>query len=232
MTDQRAGGSTLLCDFIVKHQLEEIAPKEVVDFGPGAGKYGRMIREVLPKGCVAVAVEGYKKTAEMLSENGWYDEIHHSLLQAWIAEDSRHFDVAIFGDVLEHLTSGEIHQVMKKCIQKFDHIIIVAPLHEIFQDTLYENSLEIHKTYMTSRFFDRYDPIEKNIVRGKDDEGNDWTIMNVHIVVGSKRDPFYRRTSKFVFHLCMMVLQPVGLARPFVDFLTLNLARYKWLLRG
>ena len=227
ITKQQYGSSSSLCDYILKHQIEEIGPKEVIDFGSGCGKNGRIAKEVLGKDCRLIAIEGYERTAKMLVEQGIYHEVQHDLLQVWIQRDSHHYDLAIFGDVLEHLTLREIHWVIKKSIKKFDHIIIVTPLQEIFQEETYGNPLEVHRTYIISCFFDRYSPIEKHIVRG-----TKWTIMNVRILSKLKKDPLYRRMSWYIFQECMIVLQPLGLARPFVNFLKRYLIKYKWLLRG
>lgn len=41
------GFSTWLCDYIVQHQVAVLKPREVVDFGAGAGKNGRLVRGAL-----------------------------------------------------------------------------------------------------------------------------------------------------------------------------------------
>jgi hypothetical protein len=220
------GSSSSLCDYILKHQLEEIVPKEVVDFGAGAGKIGKIVKESLGLSCRIVAVEGYERAANWLVEQGCYDEVHYDLLQRWIDKDTQHYDLAIFGDVLEHLTPREIHQAIKRSLKKFDCIIIVCPLQDIFQNAWYENPLEVHRTYIVSHFFDRYKPIEKHIVRG-----DDWTIMNVRISSELKTNRFYRHYAWSAFHVLILLLQPLGLARFFVDFLKRYCNRYKWLLR-
>ena len=137
------------------------------------------------------------------------------------------FDLIIFGDVLEHLRPREIHRVVNLCLRTFKKLIIVCPLHDIFQEDLFGNPLEVHRTYVTANFFDRYHPVEKHIVWGRR-----YTIMNVLIVPDAKIEPFYRRVSWWIFHRCMLLLQPVGLARPFVNLLKKTLIRFRWLLRG
>jgi SAM-dependent methyltransferase len=220
------GSSTSLCDYILRQQIKQVGPKDVVDFGAGGGKNGRLVKQVIGKGCRLIAVEGFERTVNMLSAQGLYDDVQHDLIQNWIKSESRSYDLAIFGDVLEHLTSREIHGIIKKSRRIFKTIIIIAPLHDIFQDEAYGNPLEVHRSYITQRFFDRYYPVEKHIVRG-----NGRTIMNVRIVSDLKIEPCYRRTFWAVFHLSMVVLQPLGLARPAVNLLKRFFLRYKWLLR-
>jgi hypothetical protein len=226
------GISSFLLDYIIMHQIKEIAPKQVVDLGAGGGKNGRLIKESLGNRCRLVAIEGYEKTVQMLVEQGLYHEVHHELLQDWIQKDSHHYDLAIFGDVLEHLTPKEIHCVIKQSITKFDHIIITSPLYDIFQEQSYNNPLEVHRTYLTSSFFDRYNPIEKHLVHKRTRSGIDLTMMNVCISTKKNVNPIYRRISWPILHSCMMVIQPLGMARPFVNFLKRYFLKYKWLIRG
>jgi hypothetical protein len=226
---EQYGSSASFCDYILMHQLTEIKPRQIVDFGAGGGKIGKIVRQVLDENVRLIAVEGCEKTVRMLCSQGVYDEVNHTLIQKWDFEDSTKYDMAVFGDVLEHLTPGEIHAVIRRSIKKFRHIIVICPLHEIFQKEIYGNPLEIHRTYVTSAFFDRYNPIEKHIVRGID--GIEWTIMDVRIVSADKAAPIYRRVSWFVFHNTILILQPLGLARPFVNMLKRFVMKYKWLLK-
>jgi hypothetical protein len=220
------GISSSQADFILRHQIAESKPDQIVDFGAGAGKNGRIAREILGKDVKLMAVEGYKKTADMLSELTLYDEVHHCLIQNWIDNNIDKYDFAIFGDVLEHLTHKEIHNVIRQSLKVFDRIIIICPLHDVLQENLYNNPLEVHKSYITSSFFDKYNLLEKHIIRG-----SEWTIMNVVIVPNNKCVPLYRKLSLFLFHKCMIVLQPIGLALPFVNFLRHTMIRFKWLLK-
>jgi hypothetical protein len=221
------GSSVEICDYVLRHQIAQLEPRSIVDFGAGAGKNGRIAREILGNAVRLVAVEGFEPTARMLEAGGPYDEVRHILIEDWIARDpDGRYDLAIFGDVLEHLAPSEIRRVMKICLRRFATIIVVIPLHNIYQDEAYGNRLEIHRAYITSGFFDRYRPVEKHIVRG-----DGWTIMNVcvHADIGSPR--LHRRAAECVFHVTMIVLQPLGLARPLVTFIKKHFLKYKWVLK-
>jgi hypothetical protein len=211
-SSQQLGSSVAICDFVIEEQLRKLAPKSVVDFGAGAGKNGIIVRRIVPE-CELVAVEGYEPAVQSLRTGGVYNKVHHALLQEWVADGSDRFSLAIFGDVIEHLTPRQIHSVLSICLKRFDHIIIVVPLHDIFQDDSYGNELEIHRAYITESFFDRYMPIEKHIVEGG------YTIMNVRIDSSRERAPLVRSIPWKIFHCFMLVLQPLGLARVFVNLL-------------
>ncbi len=226
---KKYGSSATLLDYVLKQQVADIGPKEIVDFGAGGGKNGRLMREVLGNDCKLVAVEGYEKTAQMLGEQGIYDEVRHDLLQKWLEENSEHRDLAIFGDVLEHLTHKQIYRVLDDSLKSFDHVIVVAPLHDLFQDASYGNTLEIHRTYITSRFFDRYNPIEKHIAKSLN-KSEKWTIMNVRLSSKRQEKTMRRRFLESVYHYSILALQPVGLARPFHKFADSCLERFRGLL--
>lgn len=224
------GSSEYICDFAVEEQLKKLKPTSVVDFGSGGGKYARIVRRVVGEDCALTAVEGCASTVRALEAARLYHSVRCDLLQDWLERDAGHYSVAIFGDVIEHLWPWEVRRCMKLALKKFDHIIIVCPLHDIFQEgATYEggeyNALEKHKTYITRGFFDRYDPISQHVVVGEE-----FTIMNVLIQTHRPKKPLMKRAAWNTFHLAMLALQPVGLARPTVDLLKMTMGRFKWIL--
>lgn len=213
------GFSSPLCDYIIRHQIEMIQPRSIVDFGAGAGKVGKIEKEVLDHNYKILSVEGNYKTAQMLVREGPYHEVSNNLIQDWIEANSDHYDLAVFGDVLEHLSTSEINRVMQKSIQMFDHIIIQVPLHEIFQDGGNAIRLETHRSYITANFFDRYLLQEKHIISEMNRPisiGRRWLMMNVYIPCKIKRLPMHRLLSHWLYHFSMVILQKFGLAMPFI----------------
>lgn len=223
--DPRYGGSAHSCDYIFANQIRGLNPRSAVDFGAGDGKMGRIIRECFGKECQITAIEGHEETGAMLAKEGPYDTVKVCLLQDWVQQNAAHYDLAIFGDVLEHLTPSQIYKVMNKCTETFDHIIIHAPLYEIFQESVHGNPLQFHQSYITPRFFDRFSVTEKHIVFD-----GCYTIMNVLIRSAKERRPFYRRSAGFAFHHIILLMQSMDLAKPFVLFLKKHLLRFKWIL--
>lgn len=84
------GSSTWLCDYIVQHQVAVLKPREVVDFGAGAGKKGRLVRGALGDACTLVAVEGFERSAKMLADQGLYNRVDTFLMQQWVEADAGH----------------------------------------------------------------------------------------------------------------------------------------------
>ncbi|MHA1661191.1 MAG: hypothetical protein ACTSUT_18990 [Promethearchaeota archaeon] len=225
--DHQFESSVPYCDYIVKNQISQICPRNAVDFGAGAGKYCRILRDILGNACHITAIEGFKKAADMLRDKEFYDLVYNELLEEWLDKSDEDYDLAILGDVLEHLRPRMIRKVLKKAMPKFRNVIIVVPLHDIYQDALNENKLEIHQAYITSNFFDRYSPKEKHIICG-----DEYIVMNVLLnnEKGGQED-ITRRISKFMLHYVILLLQRLGLARQFVNFLKRHFIRYKSIVR-
>lgn len=216
------GFSSPECDYILRHQIGLIQPRSIVDFGAGAGKVGKIAREVLEKNYKIEAVEGNDKTAQMLVREGQYHKVSNNLIQDWIEANSDHHDLAVFGDVLEHLSTAEINRVMQKSIKIFDHIIIHVPLHEIFQDGGEAIPLETHRSYITANFFDRYRPTEKHIISDMNRPigiGRRWLMMNLYIPCKTPRLSIHRLLSYWLYHFSMVILQKFGIAVPFIKVL-------------
>lgn len=174
------GGGSLDCMLqFTRHEIELLRPRRVVDFGAGRGKLGSLCREALGDGVHLTAVEGCTKTIQILQQNGIYQTIDHALIQEWVRTNSAPFDLAIFGDVIEHLTRREAFQVLNRTLTFASNIIINVPLRNLVQDPHEENPLEEHKAYFTEQCFDkRYILREKHIVTP--DPG--WVQMNAWIV--------------------------------------------------
>jgi len=206
------GRSATTCDYILEKQLSTIQPKSIVDFGAGAGKNGELVRKVLGKSIYIMAVEGHDITAKMLCERGLYNEIYSGLISDWLIENTNIYDLALFGDVLEHLKPRDIHKVIKECYKYFKNIIVVCPLHSIFNEDRINNPLEDHKTYITENYFNRYTPYEKHIIR---DSG--YTMMNVNISTERINQNTFRLFAMDIFHISMITLQPFGLAKPYAE---------------
>ena len=201
-------------DDVLQRQLLTIRPQRIVDFGAGAGKNGQIIKQMLGDSVHTIAIDGFQPTVEMLQASGIYSEVRHILIQDWLESNTEHYDLAIFGDVLEHLSVWEIRKVLMKCLKQFDYIIAVVPLCHIFQDEIDGNKLEIHKSYITESFFNRYFPEEKHIK-----VGDRFTIMNVKIHSNTKKAFTLRQAALGILHCSIPFLQPIGLARPFASFM-------------
>lgn len=212
-------------DHVLKHQLSVLKPLRIVDFGAGQGKNGSIVREVVGQDCELIAVEGCPNTVEYLTRQNIYSSVSSLLLQEWLQQCNQRYDVALFGDVLEHLLPKALHQTIRLALQHFDYIVIVVPLHNIFQGAAYDNPLEEHQTYVTRDFFKRYKVLEQHVFRGEKA-----VVMNLLITSNHLTGVKDNHLSFKVFHLAMLLLQPLGLAKPFVTLLKKFGKSYKHML--
>ncbi|MFL5341521.1 MAG: methyltransferase domain-containing protein [Gemmataceae bacterium] len=165
-------------DGYVRGELCAIRPATVVDFGAGAGKMGELCREELGSDVRLTAVEGCASTVDLLKGKGIYDQVEHCLLQEWVASNTERFDLAIFGDVLEHVTRGEAFATLNRVLSQVKHVIVNVPLRNLQQDGHESNPLEEHRAYLFERDFDR-----RYIIREKHLVGDvpGYMILNVWI---------------------------------------------------
>jgi len=172
------GNSLNILDDCVISQIIKINPSTIVDFGAGSGKYGKIIRKIYKnKKKEIFAVEGFKPTVDFLKSENIYDSVHHSLIQDWVKNNKKSYDLAIFGDVLEHLQRREIYKVLNSALKHFNNIILTVPLMNIHQGIIGGNKLEIHRSYLYESDFDRYFIREKHVKR----KGENYFKMNIWI---------------------------------------------------
>lgn len=160
-----AGGTSHpTMDFFVEEQIKKINPAKIVDFGAGTGKYGIMLRKIYGKKADITAVEIFTKTCNFLKKNKIYNCVVRSSILDWLKNNKDSYDLAIFGDVLEHLDSKrDLRSVLDTSLNFFKHIIIVSPLGIEKQEAIGGNIYEEHKIIITEDLFQDYNVKEKNI---------------------------------------------------------------------
>jgi len=159
----KGGKSSHILDQYIKQQIKKIQPKTVVDFGAGKGKYGRMIRNLFKNKVNITAVEIYPPSIRFIKQQKIYDNVNKSDLINWLNKNDDYYDLAIFGDVLEHLTNREIYHALDLSLKRFNNILIQCPEGIYHQGMVGGNKSEIHRTTIHKNFFDRYLILEKRI---------------------------------------------------------------------
>ena len=156
MTAIYTGGtsSDLMTDY-VSQQILAINPKRVGDFGAGLGKMGRICRQMMGDNIELVAVEGCEATAADLAIAGLYNRVDFDMIEDWVLDNKEPYDLAIFGDVLEHLTRKQALAVLDHTLKFAGNVVINIPLRNLRQDGAESNVLEEHHGYFTERSFDR-----------------------------------------------------------------------------
>ncbi len=163
-THYEGGTSDDIVATYVRQQIATISPRTVVDFGAGRGKMGALCRELKGDNVELTAIEGCTRTVALLERTGIYNRVHEGLLQDWIDANAQRCDLAIFGDVLEHLTRKQALHALNTMLRFASNIIVNIPLRNLHQDGHDENPLEAHRAYFTERCFDsRFIVREKHV---------------------------------------------------------------------
>lgn len=108
--------------FILKHKF-----KDYVDIGAGAGKYGKMIKKILPQSHI-IAIEADPFYIKKFKLNSIYDEVYHSRIESFF-DNKPDFktDIAIIGDCLEHLKKSDGVDLINYLMYRSYYILIVFP---------------------------------------------------------------------------------------------------------
>ncbi len=114
----------------------------MVDFGAGAGYYGRLLRCLYPS-ARTTAVEIYRP---YVAEYGL-----HELYTEVLVDDMRHMDLphaqlAILGDVVEHLPAADAAELLQRVAGEYQDVIIKVPLGHYPQGPWGGNRYEAHRS--------------------------------------------------------------------------------------
>lgn len=130
---------------VFAYHLGKINPQSILDVGSGAGKYGKLIKSILP----SANVEGIEPTQKYIDDydlNGTYDKVHCTTIQDFAKSNPRNrYNMVIFGDVLEHFFRSEAIDYIDYFLYRSDWVLALWPTF-MPQDDAMDNAYEIHKS--------------------------------------------------------------------------------------
>jgi hypothetical protein len=131
-------------DEVLTEHLVKINPSSVLDVGAGAGKHGKMVRELCPKVRIG-AIEPTKIYIDEYKLKEVYDELYEMDLMSYCDKQAsdRH-DVVIFGDVLEHFFRSQAIDYLDYFLYRAQWVVAIWP-SQMPQDAWEGNGYEIHK---------------------------------------------------------------------------------------
>src|SRR5262249_6890906 len=116
--------------------------------------FGRVLRSEWE-----VQIEGIESFPPNIDDyhRAFYNELHEGDLRTIIPSLSQTWDVAIFGDVLEHVEKHEALKLLDLMLAKCTYILVNIPLGPDWpQDALYQNQFERHLSTWTGEEFKAY----------------------------------------------------------------------------
>jgi hypothetical protein len=130
---------------VISGHISKIAPSSILDVGAGAGKYGRIIRTLLPE-TIIEAIEPTQKYIDEYKLNDLYNNVNCTTIQEFSRDNSRNrYNAVIFGDVLEHFFRSEAIDYIDYFLYRSDWVFVLWPTF-MPQDDAMGNSYEIHKS--------------------------------------------------------------------------------------
>lgn len=121
----------------IKKIIDRINPSTILDVGCGSGTYAKMFPNVQKTG-----IEIWEPYIEQYELKKLYDNIIQEDVRNWTPD--RIYDVAILGDVLEHMTIQEAKDVFQKIRVNSSSIIVSIPIGYYPQEEYEGNPYEKH----------------------------------------------------------------------------------------
>ncbi|HLZ77094.1 class I SAM-dependent methyltransferase [Phenylobacterium sp.] len=139
--------------------IARMKPASVLDIGPGAGKYGRMIKALREGGAEIgslTAVEIDASYVERFKLGEVYDDIQLADASAMPDVDpDGHWDLVILGDVLEHFRKSRGADLIDYLYYRTKYIIVVVPI-DFIQGAWEGHHAEAHISTWYASDFSRY----------------------------------------------------------------------------
>jgi len=121
----------------IRKLMQRIKPQTGLDLGCGSGTYAKLFPEVAWDG-----VEVWEPYFEQYGLANLYNSVALEDVRKW--KPTKHWPVAILGDILEHMTADEAVKVVKKLRKCCDYLIISIPIGHYPQDEYDGNPYEKH----------------------------------------------------------------------------------------
>ena len=127
--------SAMVFDQIISALITKMGPTSVLDIGPGAGKYGLIIKALREQGVEIdslAAVEIDESYIEQFKLNDIYDvvQLGDASMLPDVGPDAE-WDLVILGDVLEHFRKSRGTDLIEYLYYRTKYIILVVPIDYI-----------------------------------------------------------------------------------------------------
>ena len=166
-----------LFDAAVRDFLRNTLADSVIDIGPGAGKYGRMIRELREQGALIGRSEAIEIDQQYVDHFGLreiYDvlEVGDATTLPDRAPDAR-WDIVILGDVLEHFRKSRGVDLIDYLYYRAKYILLVIPIDYV-QGAWFGHASEAHISTWIPEDFARY---RADVTRSEPDADGAGTML-------------------------------------------------------
>jgi hypothetical protein len=102
----------------------ELAPLRVIDVGAGPGKWGKILNDRVPTD----AIEVWQPYIREFGLNEFYDRIYCADARVWGVEDWQRYNVAVLGDVLEHMPKDDARDLVGRMLKAGLKLFLSIPV--------------------------------------------------------------------------------------------------------
>jgi phospholipid N-methyltransferase len=129
-------------DSLTQGLIQILNPQSILDIGAGAGKYGRMVRAILPNSHIT-AVEIDEGYVEEFFLRNLYNEVIVADATTLIENPRVCYDLVIIGDCIEHLRKSAALDLLEFLVYRSRNILVVYP-YKFVQDDVDGHMQEAH----------------------------------------------------------------------------------------
>lgn len=158
-------------DYYIGTLIDLLQPANVLDIGPGAGKYGKLIKQKDFQSSVT-AVEIDSSYVEQFELADIYDEIIIDDAVNLINRPEVRFDLVIIGDCIEHMRKSAGVDLLNFLMYRSGYICIVYPERYI-QDAWEGHAAEAHISTWSMADFKAWETVHRS-----------WEGMHLFLIKG------------------------------------------------
>ena len=127
-----------------------------LDIGPGAGKYGQMIKRLFPAATVE-AIEADSSYISRFHLKSIYDKVYVGRAEAFFDKHPRYTtDIAIIGDTIEHLKKSDGIDLLHELVYRTRWIVVIFP-NKVVQYDWEGHVSEVHRSVWAPQDFSSFD---------------------------------------------------------------------------
>ena len=112
-------------DRLTQQVIKTIKPKRILDIGAGGGKYGALLKDVVPD-CEITALECDEAAFPQLRDIG-YHKILPITADKLYERGSDLYDTIILGDVIEHMLHSDGRDLLEFLVYRTRYLIVSTP---------------------------------------------------------------------------------------------------------
>jgi hypothetical protein len=149
-------GSFPVFDEVVRQLVAWLAPSSALDVGAGAGKYGHLLRQVVPE-CDRTAVEVHEAYVEQYGLRDVYARVAVDDIRNWHrCNEQENFDLVLVGDCLQHLPKSDGVDFLNAMVYRSAWLLVLVP-EFVVQGPGEATPHEVHRSVWSERDFHWHD---------------------------------------------------------------------------